>query len=162
RTPYCARSSKAPARASTGATWSRPSFSRSVCCPMSSRPITRIRPRGTRSALVVRQVPAAMSEWISIAATHGRPLRPRPKARVRPGETMLAFDDARLLPRGKNGRAPDPFRVGGWVPMREYRDDDAVDFAIVGTGAGGGTLACRLAEMGFSVVGFDAGPWWRP
>ena len=46
--------------------------------------------------------------------------------------------------------------------MREYRDDEPVDFAIVGTGAGGGTLACRLAELGFSVVAFDAGPWWRP
>jgi choline dehydrogenase-like flavoprotein len=32
----------------------------------------------------------------------------------------------------------------------------------VGTGAGGGTLACRLAEAGFSVVAFDAGPYWRP
>ncbi|HZK92204.1 MAG TPA: GMC family oxidoreductase [Stellaceae bacterium] len=75
---------------------------------------------------------------------------------------MNASDDPQLTPRGKDGRAPDPFRVGGWVPMREHRDDDEVDFAIVGTGAGGGTLACRLAEMGFSVVGFDAGPWWRP
>jgi choline dehydrogenase-like flavoprotein len=37
-----------------------------------------------------------------------------------------------------------------------------VDFAIVGTGAGGGTLACKLAEAGFSVVAFDAGPFWRP
>lgn len=46
--------------------------------------------------------------------------------------------------------------------MREHRDDDEVDFAIVGTGAGGGTLACRLAEAGFSVVAFDAGPYFRP
>lgn len=46
--------------------------------------------------------------------------------------------------------------------MREYADDDPVDFAIVGTGAGGGTLACRLAEKGFSVVAFDAGPFFRP
>jgi choline dehydrogenase-like flavoprotein len=46
--------------------------------------------------------------------------------------------------------------------MREYRENEPVDFAIVGTGAGGGTLACRLAEHGFSVVAFDAGPWWRP
>ena len=46
--------------------------------------------------------------------------------------------------------------------MREYAEGDAVDFAIVGTGAGGGTLACRLAEAGFSVVAFDVGPWWRP
>jgi choline dehydrogenase-like flavoprotein len=46
--------------------------------------------------------------------------------------------------------------------MRCYDDNDEVDFAIVGTGAGGGTLACKLAESGFSVVAFDAGPFWRP
>ena len=33
---------------------------------------------------------------------------------------------------------------------------------IVGTGAGGGTLACRLAELGFSVIALDAGPFFRP
>ena len=65
-------------------------------------------------------------------------------------------------PRAKNGRAPNVFRPGAWVPMREYPESEAVDFAIVGTGAGGGTLACRLAEMGFSVVAFDAGPYFRP
>ena len=66
------------------------------------------------------------------------------------------------LPRAINGRAPDVFTPGGWVSMREYAKDEPVDFAIVGTGAGGGTLACKLAEYGFSVVGFDAGPYWRP
>jgi len=75
---------------------------------------------------------------------------------------MPVLDDPQTIPRGKNGRAPDVFRIGGWVPMREYADSDAVDFAIVGTGAGGGTLAARLAEAGFSVVAFDAGAWWRP
>ena len=65
-------------------------------------------------------------------------------------------------PRARNGHAPDVFRSGQRVPMRCYRDDDQVDFAIVGTGAGGGTLACKLAEAGFSVVAFDAGPFWRP
>ena len=40
--------------------------------------------------------------------------------------------------------------------------DEEVDFAIVGTGAGGGTLACKLAEYGFSVVALDAGPYFRP
>ena len=65
-------------------------------------------------------------------------------------------------PRGKDGRAPDVLRPGGWVPMRHYRDDEPVDFAIVGTGAGGGTLAAKLAEAGFSVVAFDAGGWYRP
>jgi ribulose 1,5-bisphosphate synthetase/thiazole synthase len=60
------------------------------------------------------------------------------------------------LPRGRDGRAPDVMRIGGWMPMRRYRDNEPVDFAIVGTGAGGATLACRLAEHGFSVVAFDA------
>ncbi|MEO9190212.1 MAG: NAD(P)-binding protein, partial [Acetobacteraceae bacterium] len=65
-------------------------------------------------------------------------------------------------PRGKNGRAPDVLRPGGWVPMKEYPENEEVDFAIVGTGAGGATLAARLAESGFSVVAFDAGAWFRP
>ncbi len=60
------------------------------------------------------------------------------------------------------GLAPDVFKPGGWIPMRRYREDEEVDFAIVGTGAGGGTLACKLSEAGFSVVAFDAGPFWRP
>lgn len=72
------------------------------------------------------------------------------------------WDEAALRPRARDGRAPDVFVPGGWVPMREHEDDDEVDFAIVGTGAGGGTLAARLAEAGFSVVAFDAGPYWRP
>ncbi len=65
-------------------------------------------------------------------------------------------------PRAIAGRAPDVFTRGGWVPMRSHPESEPVDFAIVGTGAGGGTLACRLAEAGFSVVAFDAGPYWRP
>ena len=72
------------------------------------------------------------------------------------------LDDPIQTPRAVGGRAPDVFRPGGWIPMRTYRDDEEVDFAIVGTGAGGGTLACKLAEAGFSVVGFDAGAYWRP
>ena len=66
------------------------------------------------------------------------------------------------LPRAAAGRAPDVFVRGGWVPMAQYPDDQPVDFAIVGAGAGGATLAARLAERGFSVVVFDAGPFWRP
>ena len=71
-------------------------------------------------------------------------------------------DEAFDKPRAANGRAPDVFRTGEWVPMRQYRDSDTVDFVIVGTGAGGGTLACKLAESGFSVVALDAGPYFRP
>lgn len=66
-------------------------------------------------------------------------------------------------PRATRGRAPDVFDPdGGFVPMHEYALTEPVDFAIVGTGAGGGTLAARLAEQGFSVVAFDAGPYFRP
>jgi choline dehydrogenase-like flavoprotein len=54
------------------------------------------------------------------------------------------------------------FTPGGWTPMRQHPDHEPVDFAIVGTGAGGATLAAKLAEAGFSVVAFDAGPFWRP
>ncbi|HEX7711380.1 MAG TPA: GMC family oxidoreductase [Sphingomonadaceae bacterium] len=74
----------------------------------------------------------------------------------------MVDDDPQNVPRAAGGRAPDVFVPGGWVPMREYPEDEEVDFAIVGTGAGGGTLACKLAEAGFSVVAFDAGPYWRP
>lgn len=72
---------------------------------------------------------------------------------------MAAGDEG---PRAAHGRAPDVFTPGGWVPMRSHPDHETVDFAIVGTGAGGGTLAARLAEKGFSVVAFDAGPFFRP
>ncbi len=72
------------------------------------------------------------------------------------------LDDLTASPRAGNGRAPDVFTHGGWVPMNEHGENETVDFAIVGTGAGGGTLACRLAEAGFSVVALDAGPYWRP
>jgi choline dehydrogenase-like flavoprotein len=65
-------------------------------------------------------------------------------------------------PRATGGRAPDVFERGGWLEMREYRLDEEVDFLIIGTGAGGGTLAGKLAEHGFSVVALDAGQYFRP
>ncbi|HTI02216.1 MAG TPA: GMC family oxidoreductase [Acidisoma sp.] len=70
--------------------------------------------------------------------------------------------DALSEPRATGGRAPDVFKPGGWIKMREYPETEAVDFVVIGTGAGGGPLIARLAEQGFSVVGFDAGPYFRP
>lgn len=71
-------------------------------------------------------------------------------------------DNPLHTPRATNGRAPDVFRKGAWVPMREYAQNEAVDFVVIGTGAGGGPLIARLAEMGYSVIGFDAGAYFRP
>ncbi len=46
--------------------------------------------------------------------------------------------------------------------MAHYRDDDEVDLAIVGCGAGGGTLAQRLARRGWRIVVLESGPFWDP
>jgi choline dehydrogenase-like flavoprotein len=65
-------------------------------------------------------------------------------------------------PRAIDGRAPDVFSHDDWIPMTQYREDEAVDFVIVGTGAGGATLSAKLAEAGFSVVAMDVGAFYRP
>ena len=57
--------------------------------------------------------------------------------------------DPMAAPRAIGGRAPDVFREGGWIEMREYAETEAVDFVVIGTGAGGGPLIARLAEQGF-------------
>jgi choline dehydrogenase-like flavoprotein len=46
--------------------------------------------------------------------------------------------------------------------MARYDDDYAVDLVIVGAGAGGGTLAQRLARRGWKIVVLEAGPFWDP
>ena len=71
-------------------------------------------------------------------------------------------DDPLAAPRAIEGRAPDVFRPGGWVPMRQFADADEVDFIVIGTGAGGGPMIAGLAAQGFTVVGLDAGPYFRP
>ena len=46
--------------------------------------------------------------------------------------------------------------------MRRFDDNDEVDLAVVGCGAGGSTVLQRLARRGWRVVGLDAGPFWDP
>ena len=46
------------------------------------------------------------------------------------------------------------------APMRRFREDDEVDYVIVGVGSAGGVLLQRLARAGFNVVGLEAGPFW--
>jgi choline dehydrogenase-like flavoprotein len=46
--------------------------------------------------------------------------------------------------------------------MAHHDDHYAVDLAVVGAGAGGATLAQRLARRGWRVVVLEAGPFWDP
>ena len=52
--------------------------------------------------------------------------------------------------------------IPGANDMARYRDEDAVDMVIVGAGAGGSTLAQRLARQGWRIVVLEAGPFWDP
>ena len=58
----------------------------------------------------------------------------------------------------------DPHRRGipGRDRMASYRDDDEIDLVIVGAGAGGSTLAQRLARRGWRIVIVESGPFWDP
>jgi choline dehydrogenase-like flavoprotein len=46
--------------------------------------------------------------------------------------------------------------------MRRFDDADEIDAVIVGCGAGGATMAQRLARAGWRVAALDAGPFWDP
>lgn len=46
------------------------------------------------------------------------------------------------------------------APMRRFREDEQVDYLIIGAGAGGGVLSQRLARAGFRVLTLEAGPFW--
>ncbi len=50
----------------------------------------------------------------------------------------------------------------GRASMASYRDGDEVDLVIVGAGAGGSTLAQRLARRGWRIVVLESGPFWDP
>ena len=63
-----------------------------------------------------------MSAWALTSAT--------------PGKRARRHDHR--SPQRVDGRAPDVFTPGGWVPMRSVGDDEAVDFAIVGRRGGRG------------------------
>ena len=80
-----------------------------------------------------------------------------------PRMNRAAPDDPRQEPRAKNGRAPDPYRLGGWMPMREYRDRKRSTSPSSGPVRVEEPWPRSWPETGFSVVAFDAGPWfWRP
>ena len=73
------------------------------------------------------------------------------KGAMRPPDNDSAF----LLDRHRRG-------VPGRERMAAYADHDEVDLCIVGCGAGGATLAQRLARRGWRIVVLEAGPFWDP
>jgi choline dehydrogenase-like flavoprotein len=58
----------------------------------------------------------------------------------------------------------DPHRRGlqNLDRMRRYSPTEPVDLVVVGAGAGGITLAQRLARAGWKVLVFEKGPFWDP
>ena len=46
------------------------------------------------------------------------------------------------------------------VPQRRFKEDEVVDYVVVGVGSAGGVLLQRLARAGFTVIGLEAGPFW--
>ena len=80
----------------------------------------------------------------------------RPLRRIAKGALGPADNDSRfLLDRHRRG-------LPGRVSMASYRDDDEVDLLVVGAGAGGSTLAQRLARRGWRIVVLESGPFWDP
>jgi choline dehydrogenase-like flavoprotein len=72
------------------------------------------------------------------------------------GSTRPADNDSAFL--------LDPHRrdIPGRERMHRYRKTEPVDMLIVGAGAGGATLAQRLARKRWKVVVLEAGPFWDP
>jgi len=66
------------------------------------------------------------------------------------GQFKQARDDVRNL--GPLQRIP--------KETKRFRDEEEVDYCIVGVGSAGGVLLQRLAKAGFQVVGLEAGPFW--
>src|SRR5246127_2427060 len=83
-----------------------------------------------------------------LPSRHG--LRTLARGALRPPENDSAFlldVHSRAVPRERRPR---------------YDDACRVDLVIVGAGAGGGTLAQRLARRGWKVVVLESGPFWDP
>ena len=153
-----------------------------ACGPATpARRFTPIPGRGTRSASPARPTRVATSTPESTPARGGRSptthdVDPVPFAQrvERPAKAdddaagqWAAVSDYRTI-RARNESAwlipNDGSRVNHQLTCRHapLRRDDEVDVVIVGAGAGGGTLAQRLARAGWRTVVLDAGPFWNP
>ncbi len=80
----------------------------------------------------------------------------RPLRTVAKGGLGPTHNDSRYLLDPRRRGLPNRNR------MASYRHDTAVDLVIVGAGAGGSTLAQRLARRGWRIVILESGPFWDP
>jgi len=64
----------------------------------------------------------------------------------------------------RSAKLLDPHKRGipGLERMARYDPSEEVDMVIVGAGAGGSTLAQRLARRGWRIVIIESGPFWDP
>ncbi len=81
----------------------------------------------------------------------GTTLRRFARGALRPPEN----DSAWLLDVHRRG-------IPGRDTMRSFEDEDEVDLVVVGAGAGGSTLAQRLARRGWRIAILESGPFWDP
>src|SRR3546814_13680951 len=121
------------------------------CYPTSSRPITPILRPGAPSVLADRHRRGAMYGWRQTCAIPGRRSSVQRTQPFWRRENLVTDDPQR--PRAQAGRAPDVFVPRGWVPTRDYSEEEETDFEIDGTGAGGGPVPGRAPAAGGSVGG---------
>ncbi|HEY6892230.1 MAG TPA: GMC family oxidoreductase [Solirubrobacter sp.] len=76
--------------------------------------------------------------------------------RLAKGATGAPDNDSRFLLDVHSRRLP------GRTTMATYGDQEEIDLVIVGAGAGGATLAQRLARHGWRIVIIESGPFWDP
>ncbi len=76
----------------------------------------------------------------------------------------LALKGSLRPPENDSAFLLDPHRRGvpGRERMRPFGEGEPVDMLVIGAGAGGATLAQRLARRGWRVLVLEAGPFWDP
>jgi choline dehydrogenase-like flavoprotein len=80
----------------------------------------------------------------------------RPRKRLAKGALGPIDNDSRYLLHPQRRGLQNLHR------MARYDEEDVVDLVVVGAGAGGSTLAQRLARRGWRIVVLESGPFWDP
>lgn len=137
--------------------WERPEASQVQAAPPDNAP-----DRGSK----VQPQPPEPLDWLKTEAARAAKIAEELAANPLKGR---ATTYKRLLKGAIQPKANDSARIldvhRRAVPqekMRHYADEDEVDIAIIGAGAGGGVLAQRLARAGWRVVLLEGGPFWDP